>query len=119
MKVIKPALPGNSIWNKDKTAPPGTGMVLRESIGKALSSPAIRSNKKTHINFNSSARMADIVCANEDQKRHRWSNTAMNGAFLTSLPREMMRSMGDFPTQGPILLSCSCHPLQEVVPGGR
>ncbi|SAM05350.1 hypothetical protein [Absidia glauca] len=30
----------------------------RESIGKALSSPGIRSNKKTHINCGSSARMA-------------------------------------------------------------
>ncbi|SAM07017.1 hypothetical protein [Absidia glauca] len=30
----------------------------RESIGKALSSPGIRSNKKAHINCGSSARMA-------------------------------------------------------------
>ncbi|SAL98115.1 hypothetical protein [Absidia glauca] len=46
--------------------------------------------------------MADIVCANEDQIRPkgRWSNTTMNGAYLTSLPRGMMRSMAGFPTNG-------------------
>ncbi|SAL96688.1 hypothetical protein [Absidia glauca] len=43
----------------------------RESIGKALSSPGIRSNKKTHINCGSSARMAGNVCANVDQNRRR------------------------------------------------
>ncbi|SAM00475.1 hypothetical protein [Absidia glauca] len=43
----------------------------RESISKALSSPGIKSNKKTHINCGSSARMADNVCANVDQiRRH-------------------------------------------------
>ncbi|SAL97273.1 hypothetical protein [Absidia glauca] len=56
-----------------------------ESIGKALSSPGIRSNKKTHINCGSSARRAGIVCANEDQ---------------IHLPREMMGSMADFSTNG-------------------
>ncbi|SAL97181.1 hypothetical protein [Absidia glauca] len=35
----------------------------QESIGKALSSPGIRFNKKTHINCYSSAHMAGIVCA--------------------------------------------------------
>ncbi|SAM08820.1 hypothetical protein [Absidia glauca] len=72
----------------------------RESIGKALSSPSIRSNKKTHINCGSSARRAGILCANEDQIRYqgRCNNTTMNGAYLSSLPREMMQSMADFPT---------------------
>ncbi|SAL97300.1 hypothetical protein [Absidia glauca] len=41
----------------------------RESIGKALSSPDIRYNKKGHINCGSSARMAGNVCANVDQIR--------------------------------------------------
>ncbi|SAL97973.1 hypothetical protein [Absidia glauca] len=39
----------------------------RGSIGKALSFPGISSNKKTHINCGSSARMAGNVCANVDQ----------------------------------------------------
>ncbi|SAM07126.1 hypothetical protein [Absidia glauca] len=53
----------------------------RESIGMALSSPGIRSNKKTHINCGSSARMTGNVCANVDQVRRqgRWNNTTMEG----------------------------------------
>ncbi|SAM08757.1 hypothetical protein [Absidia glauca] len=73
----------------------------RESIGKALSSPGIRSNKNTHINCGSSVRMAGNVCGNVDQRRRqgRWSNTTME-AYLTSLPREMMRSMAGFHING-------------------
>ncbi|SAL98631.1 hypothetical protein [Absidia glauca] len=71
----------------------------RESVGKALSSPGIRSNKKTHINGGSSVRMAGIVCANENQIRRqgRWNDTTMTSAYLTSLPREMLRSMAESP----------------------
>ncbi|SAL99814.1 hypothetical protein [Absidia glauca] len=66
-----------------------------ESIGKALSSPGIRPNKKTHINCGSSARMPGNVCANVDQIRRqgRRNNTTINGAYLTNLPRELVRSM--------------------------
>ncbi|SAM05986.1 hypothetical protein [Absidia glauca] len=64
----------------------------RESIGKALSSPGIKSNKNTHINCGSSARMAGNVCANVDQRRRqgRWNNTTINGAYPTNLPRELV-----------------------------
>ncbi|SAM08897.1 hypothetical protein [Absidia glauca] len=55
----------------------------RESIGKALSPPGIRSNKKTYIDCGSSARM-----------------TAINGAYLINLPRKFVRSMAGFPTYG-------------------
>ncbi|SAM08403.1 hypothetical protein [Absidia glauca] len=74
----------------------------RESIGKALSSPSIRYNKKTHINCGSSARMAGNVCANMDQILHqgRWNNTTINGAYLTNLPRELVQSLAGFPTYG-------------------
>ncbi|SAL97148.1 hypothetical protein [Absidia glauca] len=74
----------------------------RESIGKALSSPGIRSNKKTHIKCGSLARMAGNVGANVDQIRRpgRWNNTTINGAYLTNLPRELVRSMAGFPTYG-------------------
>ncbi|SAM01810.1 hypothetical protein [Absidia glauca] len=77
----------------------------RESIGKALSSPGIRSNKNTHINCGSSARMASNVCANVDQIRRqgRWNNPRINGAYLTNLPREFVRSMAGFPTYGRFL----------------
>ncbi|SAM04487.1 hypothetical protein [Absidia glauca] len=72
----------------------------RESIDKALSSPGIRSNKKTHIDCGSSAGMAGNVCANVDQIRRqgRWNNTTINGAYLTNLPRELVRLMAGFPT---------------------
>ncbi|SAM07878.1 hypothetical protein [Absidia glauca] len=74
----------------------------RESIGKALSSPGIRSNKNTHINCGSSAHKANNVRANVDQMRRqgRWNNTTINGAYLTNLPRELVRSMAGFPTYG-------------------
>ncbi|SAM09225.1 hypothetical protein [Absidia glauca] len=64
----------------------------RESIGKALSSPGIRSNKNTHINCGSSARMAGNVCANVDQirRQERWNSTTINGACLTNFPRELV-----------------------------
>ncbi|SAL95798.1 hypothetical protein [Absidia glauca] len=44
--------------------------------------------------------MAGNVCANVDQIRRqgRWNNTTINGAYLTNLPRELVRSMADFPT---------------------
>ncbi|SAL99207.1 hypothetical protein [Absidia glauca] len=78
----------------------------RESIGKALSSPGIRSNKNTHINCGLSALMAGNVCANVDQIRHqgRWNNTTVNGAYLTNLPRELVHSMAGFPTYGRFLI---------------
>jgi hypothetical protein len=71
-------------------------------IGKILSSSGIRSNKKTHINCGLSARMAGIVCANEEyiRRQDRWNNTTMNDPYLTRLPREIMRPMADFPTNG-------------------
>jgi hypothetical protein len=72
----------------------------RNSIDKALSFAGIKSKKKTHINRGSSARMADILGVNEDQIRRqgRWNNSTMNGAYLTTLPREMMRMMAGFST---------------------
>ncbi|SAL96287.1 hypothetical protein [Absidia glauca] len=74
----------------------------RESIGKASSSLGIRSNKSTHINGDSSARMSGNGCANVDQIRRqgRWNNTTINGAYLTNLPRELVRSMAGSSTYG-------------------
>ncbi|SAM03730.1 hypothetical protein [Absidia glauca] len=74
----------------------------RESIGKDLSSPGIRYNKKAHINCGSSARMAGNVCANVDQIRHQglWNNTTINGTYLTNLSRELVQSMAGFTAYG-------------------
>jgi hypothetical protein len=46
--------------------------------------------------------MTDNVCANVDQIRRqgRWNNTTINGAYLTNLPRELVRLMAGFPTYG-------------------
>ncbi|SAM00830.1 hypothetical protein [Absidia glauca] len=40
------------------------------------------------------------MCANVDQIRRqgRWNNTTINGAYLTNLPRELVRPMTGFPT---------------------
>ncbi|SAM00031.1 hypothetical protein [Absidia glauca] len=74
----------------------------RDSIGKTLFSPGIISNKKAHIDCGSIARMTGNVCADVDQIRRqgRWNNTTINGAYLTNLPRELVRSMAGFPTYG-------------------
>jgi hypothetical protein len=65
-------------------------MAHRESIGKSLSSVGISLNKKTHINCGSSARMADIVGAKEDQIRRlgRRNNTTMKGISHQSSKRK-------------------------------
>ncbi|SAL99764.1 hypothetical protein [Absidia glauca] len=72
----------------------------RQAQEWSYSSPGVRSNEKTHINCGSSARMAGNVCENVGQIRRqgRWNNTTINGAYLTNLPRELVRSMAGFPT---------------------
>ncbi|SAM05315.1 hypothetical protein [Absidia glauca] len=46
--------------------------------------------------------MAGNVCANVDQIRRqgRWDNRTINGAYLTNLPREEVRSMAGFLKNG-------------------
>ncbi|SAL95159.1 hypothetical protein [Absidia glauca] len=96
-------------------------MVLLFSSGidsNAFSSPGTRSNKKTHTNCGSPARMAGNVCANVDQMRRqgRWNNTTINGAYLTYLPKELMRSMAGFPTYGQFfyLARTALNPLTSL-----
>ncbi|SAM03208.1 hypothetical protein [Absidia glauca] len=83
-----------------QTEPPGQNQSVNGL--RLLTSPGIRSNKKTHINFGSSARMAGNVCANVNQIRRqgRWNSTTINGANLTELLRELVQSMTGFPTYG-------------------
>ncbi|SAL97534.1 hypothetical protein [Absidia glauca] len=54
------------------------------------------------MNCSSSARMAGNVCANVDQIRRqgRWTYTTISDAYLTNLPRELVRLMAGFPTYG-------------------
>ncbi|SAM07455.1 hypothetical protein [Absidia glauca] len=70
----------------------------RESIGKALSSPGIRSNKKTHIYRGSSARMAGNVCANVDQIRRHGRFFYLARAALdppTSFSKKLFLAIGE------------------------
>lgn len=55
-------------------------------------------SKKTHVARGSGARMADLNgCPEEEIRRMgRWNNTTMNGAYLTGLPRELMRKAAGF-----------------------
>ncbi|SAL99910.1 hypothetical protein [Absidia glauca] len=91
--------------NEDKTTSPGTGMVLPFSsgtIGKTLSSPGIRSNKKTHINCGSSARMR-VTCVRtwiKNDANADGNSTPISGAYLTNPSRELVRSMVGFSTYG-------------------
>ncbi|SAL95289.1 hypothetical protein [Absidia glauca] len=58
--------------------------------------------QKNTYHCGSSACMAGNVRVNVDQMRRqgRWNNTTINGAYLTNLPRELVRSMAGFPTYG-------------------
>lgn len=71
-----------------------------EAINKAFSACGIISSKKTHAARGSSARMADMNGADETDIRRqgRWNNSTMNGAYLTNLPRGVMRTMAGFPS---------------------
>ncbi|SAL96197.1 hypothetical protein [Absidia glauca] len=58
----------------------------RESIGKALSSPGIKSSKKTHINCGSSARMAENWCDQWQASPHMVDSFILHVPPLTYLP---------------------------------
>jgi hypothetical protein len=78
-----------------------------ESINKAFNACGIISTKKTHAARGSSGRMADLNGADETDIRRqgRWNNMAMNGVYLTNLPRRVMRTMARFsPSEGQFYL---------------
>jgi hypothetical protein len=96
-------------------------------IGKARSSPGIRSNEKMHLYCSSSARMAVIVCANEELiTTLRPMEQHNDGRRISHQPSKRNDAItGRLIHQLPILLSCTRRPwptylpLQEVVPGDR
>lgn len=63
-----------------------------------LDSLRIKSNVKTHMGRGSGAKMADVLGASEPDIRRsgRWNQQAVN-CYLTSLPRETMRTLAGFP----------------------
>jgi hypothetical protein len=65
---------------------------------KAFSALGMQSKAKTHAARGSSSRMAELAGASESQIRRlgRWNAGAMEGCYLTALPRDAMRSLADF-----------------------
>lgn len=72
----------------------------RDAIGKAFKECNIFSSKKTHVTRGAGARMADLQGVEESEiwRMGRWNNSTMNDAYLTGLPRGIMRSLAGFPT---------------------
>jgi hypothetical protein len=70
-----------------------------------------------HAARGASARMADLnaVAESDIRRQGRWNNSAMNGAYLTTLPRGIVRSMAGFLTaEGHFYL-----PRAQVIPQNR
>ncbi|SAL97153.1 hypothetical protein [Absidia glauca] len=82
----------------------------RASIGKALSSPGIRSKKKTHINCGSSARMAGNVCERGSNTTPRPMEQCNDGGIPHQPSKRNDAINGRLPHQWLILLSCTCRP---------
>ncbi|OWZ02399.1 hypothetical protein PHMEG_00026051 [Phytophthora megakarya] len=72
--------------------------VHHDAIAAALQHIGLRGRAKTHVGRGSGARMADLGGASEAQIRRlgRWNNQAMEKCYLTSLPREAMRTLAGF-----------------------
>jgi hypothetical protein len=84
------------------------------AVNKAFRACNIISKAKTHAARGASARMADLngVAESDIRRQGQWNNSAMNGAYLTTLPRGIMRSMAGFPTaEGHFYL-----PRAQVIP---
>ncbi|ETP08742.1 hypothetical protein F441_15343 [Phytophthora nicotianae CJ01A1] len=82
---------------KDPTKPMSY-KVHHDAISSALKYAGIRSKAKTHVGRGSGSRMADLGGASESQIRRlgRWNNQSMEKYYLTSLPREAMRTLAGF-----------------------
>ena len=69
-----------------------------KAIKDMLDSLGIKSTVKTHMGRGSGSRMADVLGASEPDIRRsgRWNQQAVS-CYLTSLPRETMRTLAGFP----------------------
>jgi len=65
---------------------------------KAFSALGMHSKAKTHAAHGSGSRMAERAGASESHLRRlgRWNVGAMEGCYLTALPRDAMRSLAGF-----------------------
>ncbi|KAG2223199.1 hypothetical protein INT45_011545 [Circinella minor] len=73
-----------------------------DAIEKGFKACHIRSMAKTHAGQQSGAKMADIRGAGESDIRRagRWTNDALESAYLTNLPRALLRVMAGFHKDG-------------------
>jgi hypothetical protein len=82
--------------------------VHRDAMADALKCVGINSKAKNHVGRGSGARMADLAGASEAQIRRlgRWNNEVTEKCYLTSLPREAMRTLAGFePAKGSYFLA--------------
>lgn len=72
-----------------------------KAIENAFVACNITSSKTTHVGRGAAARMADLQGVQESDIRRmgRWNNSSMNGAYLTGLPRGIMRALAGFPSE--------------------
>ncbi|KAL3702058.1 hypothetical protein R1sor_020080 [Riccia sorocarpa] len=110
-----PSFARSSDWYNIKLLKSGTNLckevdyrVHKESIESAFAAIGLKSKAKTHVGRGSGARMAELGGASEAQIRRlgRWNHQTMENCYLTSLPREAMRTLAGFsPSQGQFFLS--------------
>lgn len=74
----------------------------RSAVAKMHKATGVISKKVTHLDRGAASRMADLGGASEDSIRRagRWNKTALNDCYLTTLPRESMRSLAQFSSSG-------------------
>ncbi|KAG1037368.1 hypothetical protein G6F43_012878 [Rhizopus delemar] len=68
------------------------------AMESALKACNMSSTKKTHMARGAGARMCDLGGVEDASIRRlgRWNSDSMNGAYVTGLPREAMRSLAGF-----------------------
>ncbi len=89
-----------------------------DSVKKCLSRIGITSKAKTHIGRGSGARMAELNGASDSDIRRlgRWNSQAMEGCYLTALPRGALRTMAGFAPDGRsyYISRSNCIPSQSL-----
>jgi hypothetical protein len=87
-------------------------------ISECMRECNIATKSKTHATRGSGARLADLGGASDSQIRRlgRWNTSAMEGCYLSQLPREAMRVLAGFPSSpGSFFLKrAQVNPAEEL-----
>ena len=69
-----------------------------QAFNSAFSFIGLQSKAKTHVGRGSGARMAELAGASEAQIRRlgRWNHQSMENCYLSSLPRQALRTLAGF-----------------------